>query len=205
VGLVRHRDPGGGRPVLPGTRHPDGAAVLGSDAAGVPAGAGPLAPPGGDPRCGVRSRRPGLPPVRRRAARLSGPEAGGAMTSTAPKRPGAPGGDFPPPPGAPGGDLPPPRSAPGGDFPPLPSAPGGDQTVLTVESVDVHAGQTQLLHDVTFSIRRGERVGLIGESGSGKSLTALAVMGLLAEGLHATGDVRLAGQDRNLLTASERR
>jgi len=71
--------------------------------------------------------------------------------------------------------------------------------------VDVHAGQTQLLHDVTFSIRRGERVGLIGESGSGKSLTALAVMGLLAEGLHATGDVRLAGQDRNLLTASERR
>nr|WP_256841573.1 ABC transporter ATP-binding protein [Ornithinimicrobium cryptoxanthini] len=67
----------------------------------------------------------------------------------------------------------------------------------------MHAGQLQLLHDVTFSIQRGERVGLIGESGSGKSLTALAVMGLLAEGLEASGRVHLAGQDRELVSASE--
>ncbi|USQ78120.1 ABC transporter ATP-binding protein [Ornithinimicrobium cryptoxanthini] len=67
----------------------------------------------------------------------------------------------------------------------------------------MHAGQLQLLHDVTFSIQRGERVGLIGESGSGKSLTALAVMGLLAEGLEASGRVHLAGQGRELVSASE--
>nr|WP_306238298.1 MULTISPECIES: ABC transporter ATP-binding protein [unclassified Ornithinimicrobium] len=76
---------------------------------------------------------------------------------------------------------------------------------MTVAGLDVHAGSTQLLHDVTFSINRGERVGLIGESGSGKSLTALAVMGLLSEGLQAEGEVRLAGHDRDLLTASEGR
>ena len=79
------------------------------------------------------------------------------------------------------------------------------ETVLAVQDLDVHAGSTQLLHEVSFAIRRGERVGLIGESGSGKSLTALAVMGLLAEGLAAAGDVRLAGQEKNLLTSSERR
>lgn len=71
--------------------------------------------------------------------------------------------------------------------------------VLAVEHLSVTAGETGLLDDVTFSIGSGERVGLIGESGSGKSLTALAVMGLLGEGLRAAGEVRLSGHDGNLL------
>ena len=89
--------------------------------------------------------------------------------------------------------------------PPTPSGATLDPTVLHVESLEVRAGSLQLLHDVSFAIQRGERVGLIGESGSGKSLTALAVMGLLADGLQATGQVRLAGQDKELLSASEAR
>ncbi|WP_151526420.1 ABC transporter ATP-binding protein [Serinicoccus kebangsaanensis] len=83
----------------------------------------------------------------------------------------------------------------------------GDRTVLAVEGLDVGTRHTPLLHDVTFSLHRGERVGLIGESGSGKSLTALAVMGLLGEGLRAGGDVRLSGRTaatRNLLDVGER-
>ncbi|MBR7504259.1 ATP-binding cassette domain-containing protein, partial [Mycobacterium tuberculosis] len=51
----------------------------------------------------------------------------------------------------------------------------------------------------------GERVGLIGESGSGKSLTAASIMGLLPDELHATGTIRLAGFDGDVLTASEKR
>ena len=35
-----------------------------------------------------------------------------------------------------------------------------------------------IVHDVSFSVARGERVGIIGESGSGKSVTALSIMGL---------------------------
>ncbi|MGB3827264.1 MAG: ABC transporter ATP-binding protein [Ornithinimicrobium sp.] len=71
--------------------------------------------------------------------------------------------------------------------------------VLSVEGLSVAAGRTPLLSDVTLSIARGERVGLIGESGSGKSLTALSIMGLLGDGLSATGEVRLEGHDGNLL------
>ncbi len=77
-------------------------------------------------------------------------------------------------------------------------------TVLDVRGLDVRAGSTPLLHDVTFSLGRGERVGLIGESGSGKSLTALALMGLLSEGLSASGEVRLSGHEGNLVGADER-
>ncbi|MGW3960362.1 ABC transporter ATP-binding protein [Amycolatopsis sp. NPDC005003] len=59
-----------------------------------------------------------------------------------------------------------------------------------------------LVRDVSFEIGAGERVGLIGESGSGKSLTALAIMGLLPEELRASGSVRLG--DRELLGMSEK-
>lgn len=52
-----------------------------------------------------------------------------------------------------------------------------------------------ILDDVSFEINRGERVGLIGESGSGKSMTALAIMGLLPPSLKATGSVTVDGTE----------
>jgi ABC-type glutathione transport system ATPase component len=61
---------------------------------------------------------------------------------------------------------------------------------------------SSLVRDVSFEIGAGERVGLIGESGSGKSLTALSIMGLLPEELRASGSIRL--NDRELLGMSEK-
>jgi peptide/nickel transport system ATP-binding protein len=77
--------------------------------------------------------------------------------------------------------------------------------VLTVQGLDVSVGDRTLVQDVDLTVGKGERVGLIGESGSGKSLTALAVMGLLPEEVTATGSVRLAGVDHDLIGADERR
>lgn len=64
--------------------------------------------------------------------------------------------------------------------------------------------QEPVLHDVSLDLAPGERVGLIGESGSGKSLTAQSVMGLLPEELHPQGRVSLQGHAGNLLEASEK-
>ncbi|MBN6035527.1 ABC transporter ATP-binding protein [Amycolatopsis sp. 195334CR] len=66
----------------------------------------------------------------------------------------------------------------------------------------METGGHGLVHDVSFTVDSGERVGLIGESGSGKSLTAAAVLGLLPHGVTATGTAELDGRD--LLGASER-
>ena len=79
-----------------------------------------------------------------------------------------------------------------------------DGAVLAVDGLTVEVRGLSLVTDVSFALAAGERVGLIGESGSGKSITATALMGLLAEDLRATGSVRLAGVDHDLVGASER-
>lgn len=86
-------------------------------------------------------------------------------------------------------------------------APHDDRSVTTlaVRRLRVGTNRFELVHDVSFSLAPGERVGLIGESGSGKSLTALALMGLLPTGLWARGLVQLAGVDHNLIGTSDRR
>ena len=53
--------------------------------------------------------------------------------------------------------------------------------------IDVkHLSIPGILDDITFSVAPGERVGIIGESGSGKSVTARSVLGLLPETAEAT-------------------
>jgi peptide/nickel transport system ATP-binding protein len=61
---------------------------------------------------------------------------------------------------------------------------------------------TPLVGPLSFDIPAGQRLGLIGESGSGKSLTALAIIGLLGEGLASAGSIELGGQQ--LVGAPER-
>jgi len=63
-------------------------------------------------------------------------------------------------------------------------------------------GPAQALHALSFTLQRGETLGLIGESGSGKSLTALALMGLLPDGARCSGSLQLDG--RELLGLPER-
>lgn len=63
-------------------------------------------------------------------------------------------------------------------------------------------GAVRAVHDLDFTLARGETLGLIGESGCGKSITALALMGLLPEGAQATGNIRFDGQE--LLALSDK-
>ncbi len=76
--------------------------------------------------------------------------------------------------------------------------------VLTVERLGVTSSRYSLVENVSLQIGAGERVGLIGESGSGKTLTALAILGLLPETLRASGSVRLRGASVDLVGADER-
>jgi len=80
--------------------------------------------------------------------------------------------------------------------------------LLVVDDLVVTFGRHRrvAVDHVSFSIGSGERLGLIGESGSGKSVTALAIMGLLPENAHVSGSITFDGQqivgapDRELAT-----
>ncbi len=77
-------------------------------------------------------------------------------------------------------------------------------SLLELSGLTVHSGHGTLVRGLDLAIEPGERVGLIGESGSGKSITCLSIMGLLPDSLRATGSLRLAGVDHDLLGADER-
>jgi peptide/nickel transport system permease protein len=68
--------------------------------------------------------------------------------------------------------------------------------VLSVDRLGVGLGGAAVLRDVGFDIRAGEAVGIVGESGCGKSITAKAVLGLLPAGGSVTsGSVVFEGRD----------
>lgn len=70
-------------------------------------------------------------------------------------------------------------------------------SLLSVENLDVTFGRRKApaVRGVSFSMDVGQRIGLIGESGSGKSVTALAVMGLLPENASVSGSIVFKGRE----------
>ena len=68
-------------------------------------------------------------------------------------------------------------------------------TLLEITDLTVRIGGKTVVDGVSFALEAGERLGMIGESGSGKSLTALAAIGLLPEEATVTGSVRLHGRE----------
>ncbi len=66
-------------------------------------------------------------------------------------------------------------------------------------------GDIPVVDGISFTVREGETLGLVGESGCGKSITSLAVMGLLARNAVATGEILYRGRDLLTLSPRERR
>ena len=66
--------------------------------------------------------------------------------------------------------------------------------LLAMTDLTVAFGDTVVVDHVSLSIERGERLAIIGESGSGKTLTALSIIGLVPESATVTGSVVFDGQ-----------
>lgn len=67
--------------------------------------------------------------------------------------------------------------------------------LLEVEQLEIRFGTQPVVHDLSFAIEAGQTLALVGESGCGKSATALALMQLLpAPGRISGGSLRFAGQ-----------
>jgi peptide/nickel transport system ATP-binding protein len=82
-----------------------------------------------------------------------------------------------------------------------------NQDILRVDNLSVHFEGLErtvvAVNDLSFHVRSGETLGIVGESGCGKSVTSLAIMRLLAKSAKVvSGTIHF--EDRNLLALSER-
>ncbi len=68
------------------------------------------------------------------------------------------------------------------------------QALLQLDGVRLSIHGTPILHDVSLRIAAGQTLGVIGESGSGKSMAALSIMQLLPRGAGLTGSIRFDDQ-----------
>ncbi len=85
---------------------------------------------------------------------------------------------------------------------------GESEALLEVENLTVNfftdEGVVTAVDDLSFRMNRGEKFGVVGESGAGKSVTALSVMRLIEEpGRIESGTIRFDGQDLTELSDSE--
>ncbi|MDY0910201.1 ABC transporter ATP-binding protein [Microbacterium sp. CFBP9034] len=80
------------------------------------------------------------------------------------------------------------------------------EAILRVDDVRIrhrHTGE-EVVHGVSFELRRGHVVGIVGESGSGKTLTCRAVLGILPRLFEVSGGrIEVLGRDAATLTARE--
>jgi peptide/nickel transport system ATP-binding protein len=76
---------------------------------------------------------------------------------------------------------------------------------LVVEALSVRSMSGPLVEEVSFAVRAGEPLTLLGESGSGKTVVIQAIMGALPPELAASGRVLLDGQDLLALSPDQRR
>ena len=76
-------------------------------------------------------------------------------------------------------------------------------SLLSIRDLSLTIHGTPILDRVSLDVAPGEIVAITGESGSGKSMTALATMGLLPQGAQASGQILLEWQDLLALTESQ--
>lgn len=83
------------------------------------------------------------------------------------------------------------------------------ETLLRVEGLIValptRSGYQKAVDGLSFTVDAGEMMGIAGESGSGKTMTALALFGLLPHGARVTGSIRLDGTELTGLTSKQLR
>ncbi|MCA3900192.1 ABC transporter ATP-binding protein [Vibrio vulnificus] len=83
------------------------------------------------------------------------------------------------------------------------------EVVLSVKNLETEFqtddGAVQVLHGVSFDVKKGRTLGLVGESGCGKSVTSMSIMGLLpkAYGRVIGGEILYRGKDLVTLPADE--
>src|SRR6185295_12291785 len=75
-------------------------------------------------------------------------------------------------------------------------------SLLEVKNLTIHFGHRKVVDDVSFSLDAGEKLALVGESASGKTVTALSTLRLI-ENARLSGSIRFDGREVLTMSAQE--
>jgi len=67
--------------------------------------------------------------------------------------------------------------------------------MIELNALSVRLGEFAAVREANLTIRPGDRIGVVGESGCGKSMLALAIMGMVPEGLRVAGSLTIDGKE----------
>jgi peptide/nickel transport system ATP-binding protein len=88
-------------------------------------------------------------------------------------------------------------------------APPSTEEILSVQDLTVHFptddGLVKAVRGISYTVREREVLGIVGESGCGKSVSSMAIMGLLPKTARITGKIRYRGKDILKMRAKEQR
>jgi peptide/nickel transport system permease protein len=76
--------------------------------------------------------------------------------------------------------------------------------ILHVQNLSVQFGDLEVVRNVSLSVAKGETLGIVGESGCGKSVTASAILDILGGNARVTGAISFEGTDLNQVSAKAR-
>ena len=71
--------------------------------------------------------------------------------------------------------------------------------ILTVENLSISFGENEVIHNISYTLKKNEILGIVGESGSGKSVSSLAILGLLQKKISKITNGSITFKDLDLL------
>ena len=75
-----------------------------------------------------------------------------------------------------------------------------ETSILKVENLSISFGKNEVIHSISYSLKKNEILGIVGESGSGKSVSSLAILGLLPKKISKIDFGSIIYKETNLTT-----
>ncbi|WNH13921.1 ABC transporter ATP-binding protein [Thalassobellus suaedae] len=76
------------------------------------------------------------------------------------------------------------------------------EALLKVENLSISFGKNEVIHNISYELKKNEILGIVGESGSGKSVSSLAILGLLPKNISKINFGRIIYNEQDLIESS---
>ncbi len=78
------------------------------------------------------------------------------------------------------------------------------ESILKVKNLSISFGENEVIHNISYQLKKNQILGIVGESGSGKSVSSLAILGLLPKNISEINSGEIIYNNKDLTTLSNK-